>query len=62
MATSAMTPNASVTGFPPDTAEAPNVKDKINVDVIGPDATPPESKAMAVNNGGQKNINISASA
>ena len=49
MATMAMTPKASSTGFPPAAWDAPSVNDNMNVEVIGPDATPPESKAMAVN-------------
>jgi len=49
MATMATTPKASVTRFPPAAAHAPNAKGSRNVAVIGPDATPPESKATDVN-------------
>ena len=46
MATMAMTPKASRTGFPPAALDAPSVNDNMNVDVIGPEATPPESNAI----------------
>ena len=47
---------------PPTAAAAPSVKDKMNVLVIGPEATPPESKAMPTNSGGQNNERTRASA
>ena len=58
MATMAMTPKASRTGFPPAAADAPSVNDNIKVEVIGPEATPPESKAIAVKSLGVKNVRI----
>ena len=45
IATNAITPNASL---PPEALPAPIVNDSTNVEVIGPDATPPESNAMPV--------------
>lgn len=45
-ATSATTPKASVVMFPPTPVHAPMAIGKRNVDVMGPLATPPESKAM----------------
>lgn len=62
MATRAITPKASVTGFPPEALEAPSVNDRMKVLVMGPLATPPESKATAVNMGGQKNDSARAMA
>ncbi len=62
MATIATTPNASLTMFPPTVIQAPCAKGKRNVAVIGPDATPPESKAIAVNIFGTKNESIIAMA
>ena len=61
MAIMAMTPNASVMGLPPRLWEAPRVKARMKVDAMGPEATPPESKAMAVNMRGQNRVRPSAS-
>ena len=55
IATKAITPKESVPLF-----EAPIVNDKIKVEVKGPEATPPESKAIPVNKSGLKIISISA--
>lgn len=46
--------------LPPKVLEAPRVNARINVDAIGPEATPPESNAMAVNICGQKKLRESA--
>lgn len=54
MATMAIIPKASLTISPPIVWQAPMTKGGRNVAVIGPDATPPESKAIAVNIFGQK--------
>ena len=48
MATMATTPKASVTTLPPRASQAPMAKGSRKVAVMGPEATPPESKAMAV--------------
>ena len=48
MATMATTPKASVTIFPPTAMQVPWAKGSRKVAVIGPEATPPESKAIAV--------------
>ena len=61
IATMAITPNASSTGFPPVAAEAPRVKERMKVEVMGPDATPPESNAMAVKSLGVKKVSSIAS-
>ena len=53
MATKAITPKESLE---PLQLAAPNVKESTDVDVNGPDATPPESNAIPENNGGQKII------
>ena len=50
----ATTPNASVTTLPPIAIQAPCANGSRNVAVIGPDATPPESNAIAVNIFGHK--------
>ena len=60
MAIMAMTPKASVMGLPPRAEDAPRVKARIKVDAMGPEATPPESKAMAVNMFGQKRVSPNA--
>ena len=60
IATIATRPNASVMTFPPSAALAPIANGSMNVAVSGPEATPPESKAMAVNVGGTKNASASA--
>ena len=48
MATIATTPKASVTRLPPTASQAPRAKGSRNVAVMGPEATPPESKATDV--------------
>ena len=48
MATMDTTPKASVTTLPPSALHAPWANGNKNVAVMGPEATPPESKAMAV--------------
>ena len=48
IATMATMPKASVRIFPPMLSQAPMVKGNRKAAVIGPLATPPESKAMAV--------------
>ena len=54
MATRAITPKES---FPPlPLAAAPRVKERTKVDVSGPEATPPESKAIPEKREGQKII------
>ena len=62
MATMAITPKASCTMLPPAALHAPTAKGSRNVAVMGPEATPPESKAMAVNIFGTKKVRMSASA
>ena len=62
MATMVTTPNASVTTLPPTVMHAPMAKGSKNVAVIGPEATPPESKAMAVKTGGTMKDNAMAMA
>ena len=59
MATRAITPKASSAGFPPLAPEAPRVNERIKVLVIGPLATPPESKAIPVKSLGQIKERIS---
>lgn len=56
MAIMAMQPKASTAGFPPKVLDEPSMKARIKVDAMGPDATPPESKAIAVNMRGQKRM------
>ena len=48
IATRATVPNASETTFPPTEKLAPIIKRSMKVAVIGPEATPPESNAIAV--------------
>ena len=60
IATIATTPNASVITLPPKASQAPMAKGSKNVAVMGPDATPPESKAMAVNMLGTRKDRINA--
>ncbi len=60
MATSETSPKASVMTFPPTASHAPMAKGSMKVAVIGPEATPPESKAMAVKMGGTKKLMASA--
>ena len=60
IATIATSPKASVITLPPIAVLIPMAKGSIKVAVSGPDATPPASKAMAVNVGGTKNASPSA--
>src|SRR5699024_7374807 len=62
MATIATTPNASVTISPPMLTQAPMANGSRNVAVIGPEATPPESNAIAVKIFGTKKERIRAAA
>lgn len=62
MATRATTPKASRRILPPSALLAPMTNWSMNVAVIGPEATPPESKAMEVKIGGTKGISTSATA
>jgi hypothetical protein len=55
MATRAITPKTSV--HPEPEPAAPKVKERTKVEVIGPDATPPESNAIPVNKSGE-NISV----
>ena len=55
MATMATTPKANVTTSLPQETLAPIASGSKKVAVMGPDATPPESKAIAVKIGGTKN-------
>ena len=48
IATIATIPKASDKIFPPSATQVPIANGKINVDVSGPDATPPESNAIDV--------------
>ena len=48
MATSATTPKASHSTSPPRAMLVPIINWSMNVAVMGPEATPPESNAMAV--------------
>ena len=48
IATIATTPKASLSGLPPITLLAPIMNCSIKVAVMGPEATPPESNAIAV--------------
>ena len=52
MATKATTPKASNKMEPPRASQAPMAKGSRKAAVMGPLATPPESKAMPVNMGG----------
>lgn len=56
MATMATIPKASVRMFPPKASQAPIAKGRRKVVVIGPLATPPESKAMPVKILGTKKV------
>ena len=58
----ATTPNASESTLPPSAVLAPIMNWSMNVAVMGPDATPPESNAMAVYMSGTKNDSASAMA
>ena len=60
IATSATRPNASVITLPPSASHAPVANGSMYVAVKGPDATPPESNAMAVNVRGTKKLKASA--
>ena len=52
-------PNASVNTFPPTASQAPIAKGSRNVVVMGPLATPPESKAIPVKICGTKKVIMS---
>lgn len=56
MATMATIPKASVIKLPPRALHAPMAKGSRKVAVMGPDATPPESNAMAVKILGTKKV------
>ena len=60
IATSATRPKASVITLPPSASQAPVANGSMKVAVSGPEATPPESNAMAVNVRGTKKLNASA--
>ena len=60
IATIATTPKASVIMSPPTARQAPMAKGRRKVVVMGPEATPPESNAMAVKIFGTKNDRLSA--
>ena len=62
IATMATIPNASVIILPPTVSHAPIAKESRKVAVIGPEATPPESNAIAVKIFGTKNVRIRATA
>ena len=62
MATIATMPKASVSTLPPAASHAPMAKDSKKVAVMGPLATPPESKAMEVKIFGTTKLSPSASA
>ena len=62
MATRAITPNAPAAESVPFAEAAPIVNERINVLVIGPEATPPESKAIPIKSGGLKKVKRSATA
>ena len=59
IATSATTPKASrkTASAPCSAAHTPMAKGRIKPEVIGPLATPPESKAIAVYTGGTNSAN-----
>ena len=60
IATRAIMPKLSETRlFPSIALAAPWTKERMNVAVIGPDATPPESKAMPTNIFGTKIVSVS---
>ena len=52
----ATTPKASVSTLPPTAWQAPIAKASRKVAVMGPEATPPESKAMAVKTLGTRKL------
>ena len=60
IATMATMPNASRSMLPPSASHAPIAKGSRKVAVIGPDATPPESNAIAVKIFGTTNDSPSA--
>ena len=61
IATRAIMPKLSETRlFPSIALAAPWTKERMNVAVIGPDATPPESKAMPTNILGTRKVSVSA--
>ena len=56
----ATTPKPSVATFPPTAAHAPSASGRTKLAVIAPEATPPESKAIAVNMSGTKTVKTNA--
>ena len=60
IATIATTPNASVTTLPPTAVHAPMASGRRNVEVMGPLATPPESKAIPTNTFGTNRVSTRA--
>lgn len=58
MATSAITPKESL--LPEEELAAPKANESTKVEVNGPDATPPESKAIPVKSSGQKSMRTMA--
>ena len=62
MDTIATMPKASVTTLPPTAPQAPMAKGSRNVEVMGPLATPPESKAMPTNTTGTRRLSRRAAA
>ena len=62
IATIATTPKASVRMSRPRASHAPMVRGSRKVAVMGPEATPPESKAMAVKIRGTQRVRSSATA
>ena len=56
MATMATMPKASVMILPPTALQAPVARGSRNVVVMGPEATPPESKAMLVYSWGTRKV------
>ena len=56
MATRATMPKASVSTLPPTASQAPMARGSRKVVVMGPEATPPESKATPVNIWGTKKV------
>ena len=60
IATIATRPKASSMMLPPKALHAPIAKGSMKVAVRGPEATPPESKAMAVKVGGTTRVSARA--
>ena len=60
MATMATNPKPCVAKSPPNAEHTPNAKGSKKLAVIAPEATPPESKAIAVNISGTKKVKTNA--